>query len=326
MSSPNDASIRQQIYLEGVKNYEAAKGNDVAATVISVILSKLTGLTIERLAEMTKKEFSSFVVAVRKALIQATRKLRTSTERALKTVVKVDYTVTRLIFENIAGAPVKVPKTTVGALWARFKNERISGIGEFPLAAVASYFSGVVSYSVQLVQQSYSNKGTILELVRALKGTSSLNYRDGAAGRFYRQFASLIETVIQHGSSVINQWLGRLVSDRYVWISVLDANTTDICRSRNGKIYRYGDGPQPPAHYRCRSKTRPYLAAFPTVPRTFFEWIVGQPREFLADVLGARTARELLAGKVPASAMPKYENALRISPEQYKNKISLIKV
>lgn len=322
--SPNDIAIRQQIYLEGVKNYEASRGDEVSGAFIGAVLAALNKLGVANLYELTKKAFNSFLSLVRRQLLRISTRYRGETERWLRTVAKNDYTVTKAIFTYMAGGPVEIPATTVGALWARIKNERLSGIGALPLAAVASYYSGVVAYSVQLIEQNYANKGSIADLIRALKGTPTLNYRDGAASRYYRQFATLIETVIQHGSSVLNQWLGRLVSDRYLWISVLDANTTDVCRSRNGHIYRYGEGPTPPAHWRCRSRTRPYLAEYPTVPRTFFEWIRVQPKAFLSDVLGAKTARDLVAGKIPATALPKYENTLRISPEQYKDKISLI--
>lgn len=322
--SPNDVAIRQQIYLEGVKNYEAANGNNVSGAFVSVVIAALANLGVTHLYELNKKTFNSFLVSVRKRLNTIAGQYRKETERMLRSVAKTDYAVTKAIFKYMGDDAFTPPKTTVGALWARITNERISGIGDLPLAAVASYYTSVVAYSLQLIQQSYSNKGTIAELIRAIRGTPSLNYRDGAASRFYRQFAALVETLIQHGSSVINQWLGRTVSNQYVWISVLDGNTTDVCRGRNGNIYVYGQGPQPPAHYRCRSRTRPYFATVPTVPRTFYEWVTAQPKAFLADVFGAQTANGILAKRITSAQMPKYENALRISPEQYKDKVSLI--
>lgn len=322
--SPNDIAIRQQIYLEGVKNHEADKGNEIAGAFIAAILLALSKVGVENLYELNKKQFNSFLVAVRKQLNAIASRYRKETEKILRTVAKSDYAVTKAIFKYLGDSAFTAPRTTVADLWARIKNERVSGTGDLPLTAVASYYAGVVAYLMRLVQQNYSNKDTIAALIRALKGTPSLNYRDGAASRFYRQFAALIETIIQHGSSVVNQWLGRLVSDQYIWLSVLDSNTTDICRGRNGQIYRYGEGPQPPAHYRCRSRTRPYFAAVPTVPRTFYEWITTQPKAFLADVFGARTAGDIIAKRVTAAQMPKYENALRLSPEQYKDKVSLI--
>ena len=43
------------------------------------------------------------------------------------------------------------------------------------------------------------------------------------------------------------------------WISVLDGSTTDYCRGQDGKLYDVGSGPRPPAHYNCRSITRPLI-------------------------------------------------------------------
>lgn len=323
-ASPNDIALRQQIYLEGVKNHEIIKGNEVAGAFISVLTSSLSTVGVENLYEFTKKQFNSFIVMLRRKLLATATKYKGFTERVLKNIAKTDYSVTKAVFMYMSEADVQIPKTKVSSLWARIQNDRVSGIGDLPKDAVNSYFAGVVAYSIQLVQKNYSDKGSLSALLRAIKGTPSLNYRDGAANRFYRQFAAMLETLIQHGSSVIDQMLGRLVSDRYIWLSVLDGHTTAICRSRNGHIYRYGEGPQPPAHYRCRSKTRPYFAVEPTMPNTFFAWISSQPRAFLDDVLGGATARKLLAGKIPPASMSKYENALRISPEQYKDKVSLI--
>lgn len=43
------------------------------------------------------------------------------------------------------------------------------------------------------------------------------------------------------------------------WVSVLDSNTTAYCRSQAGKKYPVGQGPRPPAHYNCRSITKPVI-------------------------------------------------------------------
>ena len=37
------------------------------------------------------------------------------------------------------------------------------------------------------------------------------------------------------------------------WISTLDSKTTPICMKNDGKFFKVGEGPRPPAHYNCRS-------------------------------------------------------------------------
>lgn len=43
------------------------------------------------------------------------------------------------------------------------------------------------------------------------------------------------------------------------WVSVLDSHTTVYCRSQAGKRWPVGQGPRPPAHYNCRSITKPVV-------------------------------------------------------------------
>lgn len=37
------------------------------------------------------------------------------------------------------------------------------------------------------------------------------------------------------------------------WVSTLDSKTTPICMKNDGKFFKVGEGPRPPAHYNCRS-------------------------------------------------------------------------
>ena len=40
---------------------------------------------------------------------------------------------------------------------------------------------------------------------------------------------------------------------RVLWVSVLDARTSDICINLDGSIFAIDEGPRPPAHFNCRS-------------------------------------------------------------------------
>ena len=103
---------------------------------------------------------------------------------------------------------------------------------------------------------------------------------------------------------------------RYRYVATLDSRTSPICRSLDGREFKYGKGPTPPQHFNCRSTTvpiidysglgisrppqtelrRPNTAFGPsrarrgdTVPsnQTYGEWLDKQPKEVKADVLGA---------------------------------------
>ena len=79
------------------------------------------------------------------------------------------------------------------------------------------------------------------------------------------------------------------------FVATLDARTTLICASEDGKVYALGEGRPPPLHFGCRSTTTPVLKSFAEL---------GLP--FKALPPGARSS---LDGAVPASTT--YDQWLR---------------
>lgn len=51
----------------------------------------------------------------------------------------------------------------------------------------------------------------------------------------------------------------KTISDKVIWVSVLDNSTTDYCSDHDGNVYGVDDGPRPPAHWGCRSHVEPYI-------------------------------------------------------------------
>jgi SPP1 gp7 family putative phage head morphogenesis protein len=73
---------------------------------------------------------------------------------------------------------------------------------------------------------------------------------------FKAQAKSLAITLTNHTASVARDLVYKenKKSIQYLeWSSILDEGTTDYCRSHNGNRYVVGEGPRPPAHFRCRS-------------------------------------------------------------------------
>ena len=67
-----------------------------------------------------------------------------------------------------------------------------------------------------------------------------------------RQLDTLVRTITNHTSSVARgqvYYANKDLLDGYQWVATLDNRTTMICGSRDGKVYQYGSGPMPPAHW-----------------------------------------------------------------------------
>jgi SPP1 gp7 family putative phage head morphogenesis protein len=103
--------------------------------------------------------------------------------------------------------------------------------------------------------------------------------------------------------------LPRSVSDRYMWMSVLDKRTSPICRANDGKVWKYDDPDAqfPPAHLQCRSSTKPLLIGdgltftaqqqAPTMSN-YARWLTKQPASVQNEILGSTRAQWFRDGKM----------------------------
>ena len=70
------------------------------------------------------------------------------------------------------------------------------------------------------------------------------------------QIRALIRTSVTQMTNTVNQQMyiaNQDVIDSYRYRAVLDLQTTPICQSLDGKVFKFGKGPQPPQHFGCRS-------------------------------------------------------------------------
>ncbi len=99
------------------------------------------------------------------------------------------------------------------------------------------------------------NTGSLLT-----KGRDAKDLIDGSINRSIAQIQTVAKTNMKAIESQIKLQIMKdnpdLV-DRYVWQSVIDSHTTDICIGLNGNVYEVGKGPLPPATYNCRSSIVP---------------------------------------------------------------------
>ena len=104
------------------------------------------------------------------------------------------------------------------------------------------------------------------------------------------QSQSLTRTIINHTNNQAHRSVAienAAILDGEEWVAVLDMRTTLICAGRDGRKYRVGTGPYPPAHFNCRSVRVPVVdEAFDLdgdstkTNRTFDEWFKSQDAKF----------------------------------------------
>jgi hypothetical protein len=132
-------------------------------------------------------------------------------------------------------------------------------------------------------------------LLSSVVGSRRLNYRDGVVESVRRDVGGLAQTLVTRSTVLAKASLFEAnddVFDREMWCSVVDGSTSSPCRARDGQVSKLGDGPRPPAHWRCRSTILGLLRGFPPPSRdTYSKWVARQTSETQDEVLGASQAK-----------------------------------
>jgi SPP1 gp7 family putative phage head morphogenesis protein len=125
------------------------------------------------------------------------------------------------------------------------------------------------------------------------------------------QVLTVVRTSVQQVANEASQQVYRSnqdVTKKYRYLATLDSRTSAICRSLDGKEFKYGEGPLPPVHFNCRSTTIPiidYRALGLRPPEevigparraaeggqvsadtNYGQWLQRQSKEYQAEVLG----------------------------------------
>jgi SPP1 gp7 family putative phage head morphogenesis protein len=94
------------------------------------------------------------------------------------------------------------------------------------------------------------------QIARRVVGTTVNRGRDGITELTRRQAAAITRTAVIHYSNQAKRQFydanASLLTGE-IYTATLDARTTPICRSLDGKQFPVGEGPIPPLHFNCRS-------------------------------------------------------------------------
>lgn len=137
-----------------------------------------------------------------------------------------------------------------------------------------------------------------------------------------RNAEALVRTAATHVSAQAREASFRENGDTIKgvqWVSTLDLRTSDVCKSRDGRVYSVGEGPRPPAHPNCRSTIVPVLKSWRElgidldeapdgtrasmdgqVPAnlSYGDWLADQPDDRQDDALGPARAKLFRAGRI----------------------------
>lgn len=101
------------------------------------------------------------------------------------------------------------------------------------------------------------------QVTRELFGTQKAKGTDGITNMTRGSVNMMIRTAMQHINSSVRSEVAQANNDiieMEEWVATLDGRTTPFCKGTDGKLFKPGEGPQPPAHIGCRSARVMYLS------------------------------------------------------------------
>lgn len=225
--------------------------------------------------------------------------------------------------ETLSGALTDTKLPAAPAAAAAMKAAKDAPVlGQMLSDLVSDVTSPVKRRIYSTIRQGISEGQTNQQIVRALRGTRALKFKDGVLQTTRVAAERMVRTGRNHVSNVsMNETYGALGVEEVVWTSTLDGRTSDVCATRDGTRYKVGSNhPTPPAHPNCRSiiapsldgdimGQRPYVRAFEPVG----EIPKGQRPGDMIGQVSAKTTYSDWFGRQPASFQKEW-----LGPSRYK--------
>lgn len=305
-----DVAIRHQIYLEGLKGGRNAEFIKTLVELDRTIKHQLQFVEFASLGDMSRTAIYGLVASLKKAARTIFDVWLNSLIRWLEDYISVDVDFWKFAY-NIVQRDAKFEEADPSKIYGAAIKLPMAANGVLALSFLSGFATLAAEKIAQQTLAAYSNSESPAELQSRLVGSKDASFKDGLLQQLNRQGSAVTNTVIQHLAAQGNAGVASLVWPEYLWVSVLDSRTTQICIGRDGNVYKYGKGPLPPAHINCRSSVVPATGTKPFDMPTFNMWANAQPDAFLQDAFD---------GKVGAS----YEGSKPLTLNQFKAKRALI--
>ena len=351
-----DIAVRQQVYVEGVKVQFAREFNFVLAELrleLNRILSRVKYKTLDGL---TKAELNKLVLSLRESQSRIYSKYTQQLIKQLKDFMAVDLEMNRRAYslahaEMNMGDGETTPNVPTDAqaiayikqqnessniiplfgiasvtgnndrLWSAVTNAPIPANGLYLLPFVKTFATSAQAGVENTIRKAWSNGWTLQETIAELTGEDAKQGTSSQLQRVGVQAGAVTATALQHVAAVVGAGAISALFGWYIWLSVMDNKTSEICTSRNRKRYRFGQGPIPPAHIRCRSHIAPIVGIDDIAAETFYTWAVRQPANIQDDILGEANGESLRNGSLKEKDLSKYEATRPLTLEEFRRKI-----
>jgi SPP1 gp7 family putative phage head morphogenesis protein len=312
-----DAEVSHAI---GLQRYSNGVVNRIIATLNRAdadIFAKLT-VALERApASFNAERLEELLKSVRTLNAEAYARVEKQLTKELKDLVAYEASFQQRLFTEriptqvvaqVGVAAVNVDTVAAAALSRPFQGvllrEALRGLQDDRARAVRN-----------AVRMGVAEQESIQSIVRRIRGSRALGYKDGLMELSRRNAEALVRTAVTHTQNYAKQEFYKANSDlvdKWEFTATLDGRTTITCASLDGKTYPIGEGPMPPRHWNCRSVATPVVKSWrelgipidEVAPSTrasmdgqvseklnYSDWLRTKPADFQDEVLGAERAK-----------------------------------
>lgn len=277
-----DFIARHSIYIEQIKNWHIADYLTYLRKLEGDLKSLLLDVT-DTLDKLTGRRYKALLAKISDLTKSFFRQFGTRYQRQLKTLLEIDAAVQATIFRAFGVTSLKIDRDK---LWDKVTTAPIASYAATFRQAFKAISSEGLQRVVTVVKRGKIDNAKSDEVVASIVGTEERNRKDGVISSIGNRAKTFIRDTVQHVAAVVTDAMTPAVSNCYMWVSVIDDVTTPICRERNGTVYIVGEGPLPPAHPNCRSRTVPWPCGVAGSSPRYPTWIKEQPKTFTDDILG----------------------------------------
>ncbi|RUR52704.1 hypothetical protein [Vreelandella populi] len=164
----------------------------------------------------------------------------------------------RDLFDSIMRDPVTV-SASAKAIYRQAMQTPV--LGKFVESSLRDESLATQERVYATIRNGVAQGQTNNEIIKALRGTKYLDYRDGVLNTTRNNLSSIVRTGRSHLSNETNETVYEALGlEQVVFVATIDGRTTLRCSSLDQSTYdRNSNYPKPPLHWGCRSIIAPYF-------------------------------------------------------------------
>lgn len=323
-----DATLRRAVLLERLKAGEA----EAFAPFLREIDRRLREiLTRGGLTTFQRERAEAMLAEVDAMMSGVLTRFTGQLELDLRSVAALEGASAGAVMSQ-AGFTPNIPAPA--QLWAAASSAPLAaGKGKLLAPFVEAWTVAERERVVGAIRLAVAEGQTVAQTVTAIRGTRARNYADGVLAITQRNAETVVRTAVAHvGTEARHATYAQNddILEGYQWSSTLDQRTSHRCQALDGRIFKFGKGPLPPAHPNCRSSTVPVLKAEwralsaggqrssqsgpVDATQNYYDWLKRQPAAFQDEALGATRGKLLRDGGLSAQRFAELQLDRRWQP------------